>query len=189
MFHQRFHSQDNRSAVTPLRRQTAMPPEGSTRAGILPGCPSLDNESREAEIGFEPRIFRMVSSRSNHLNHLALKKNVQLYYHKCSAPQEKCLDKDCHLSPKCNFMQILAGTKNDRRHPGQLKPVLIKRILFPSFSFLTCITIFLMRPTELLVRQQSERVAIILSRETSHLERNSCALEVFRVDKKIIVQL
>ncbi|KAG5449100.1 Major vault protein, partial [Clonorchis sinensis] len=35
-----------------------MPPEGSTRAGILPGCPSLDRGIREAEVGFEPRNFR-----------------------------------------------------------------------------------------------------------------------------------
>ncbi|KAG5442553.1 hypothetical protein CSKR_108755 [Clonorchis sinensis] len=48
----------------------AMPPEGSTRAGILPGCPSLDRGSREAEVGFEPRTFRSVNSRSNHLSHL-----------------------------------------------------------------------------------------------------------------------
>ncbi|KAG5452972.1 hypothetical protein CSKR_111792 [Clonorchis sinensis] len=34
-----------------------MPPEGSTRAGILPGCPSLNRGSREAEVGFEPRTF------------------------------------------------------------------------------------------------------------------------------------
>ncbi|KER33464.1 hypothetical protein T265_00583 [Opisthorchis viverrini] len=45
--------------------------EGSTRVGILPGCPSLDRGSREAEVGFEPRTFRPVNSRSNHLNHLA----------------------------------------------------------------------------------------------------------------------
>ncbi|KER28290.1 hypothetical protein T265_04824 [Opisthorchis viverrini] len=42
------------------------PLEGSTRAGILPGCPSLDRGSREAEVGFEPRTFRTVNSRSNH---------------------------------------------------------------------------------------------------------------------------
>ncbi|KER24145.1 hypothetical protein T265_08133 [Opisthorchis viverrini] len=35
-----------------------MPPEGSTRAGILSGCPSLDRGSRVAEVGFEPRTFR-----------------------------------------------------------------------------------------------------------------------------------
>ncbi|KAG5452240.1 hypothetical protein CSKR_112514 [Clonorchis sinensis] len=35
-----------------------MPPEGTTRAGILPGCPSLDRGSREAEVGFEPWTFR-----------------------------------------------------------------------------------------------------------------------------------
>ncbi|KER21323.1 hypothetical protein T265_15116, partial [Opisthorchis viverrini] len=33
-------------------------PEGSTRAGILLGCPILDRGSREGEVGFEPRTFR-----------------------------------------------------------------------------------------------------------------------------------
>ncbi|KAG5442240.1 hypothetical protein CSKR_100176 [Clonorchis sinensis] len=46
------------SAATPFRCIAAMPPEGSTRAGILPACPSLDRVSREAEVGFEPRTFR-----------------------------------------------------------------------------------------------------------------------------------
>ncbi|KER23086.1 hypothetical protein T265_08940 [Opisthorchis viverrini] len=41
----------NRSAVAPFRCLTAMPPEGSTRDRILPGCPSLDKGSREAEVG------------------------------------------------------------------------------------------------------------------------------------------
>ncbi|KER29249.1 hypothetical protein T265_04095 [Opisthorchis viverrini] len=50
-----------------------MPPEGSTRAGILPDCPSLDRGSRKAEVGFESRTFRSVNSRSNHLGHLAPK--------------------------------------------------------------------------------------------------------------------
>ncbi|KER31989.1 hypothetical protein T265_01916 [Opisthorchis viverrini] len=35
-----------------------MLPEVSMRAGILPGCPSLERGSREAEVGFEPRTFR-----------------------------------------------------------------------------------------------------------------------------------
>ncbi|KER32984.1 hypothetical protein T265_01071 [Opisthorchis viverrini] len=61
---------DHRSCA-PFRCLTAMPPEGSTRAGILPGCPSLDRGSREAEVGFEPRTFRSVNSCSNHLGHLA----------------------------------------------------------------------------------------------------------------------
>ncbi|KAG5441639.1 Guanine nucleotide-binding protein subunit alpha-11 [Clonorchis sinensis] len=56
----------NRSAVAPFRCLTATPPEGSTRARILPGCPSLDRGSREAEVGFEPRTFRSVNSRSGH---------------------------------------------------------------------------------------------------------------------------
>ncbi|KAG5449119.1 hypothetical protein CSKR_100226 [Clonorchis sinensis] len=34
-----------------------MTPEGSTRAGILPGCPSPDR-SRDTEVSFEPRAFR-----------------------------------------------------------------------------------------------------------------------------------
>ncbi|KER23880.1 hypothetical protein T265_08342 [Opisthorchis viverrini] len=61
----------NRYAVAPFRCLTAMPPEGSTRAGMLPGCPSLDREGREAEVGPEPRNFRSVDSRSYQLGHLA----------------------------------------------------------------------------------------------------------------------
>ncbi|KER21755.1 hypothetical protein T265_09994 [Opisthorchis viverrini] len=57
----------NRSAVAPFRCLTAMPPEGCTRAGY----PSLDRGSREAEVWFEPRNFRSINSRSNHLEHLA----------------------------------------------------------------------------------------------------------------------
>ncbi|KER21924.1 LOW QUALITY PROTEIN: hypothetical protein T265_14977 [Opisthorchis viverrini] len=74
-FEEGKHYQDwqsiNRSAVAFFRYLAAMPPEGSTRAGILSGCPSLDRGSREAEVGFEPRTFRSVNSRSNHLSHLS----------------------------------------------------------------------------------------------------------------------
>ncbi|KAG5455056.1 hypothetical protein CSKR_109927 [Clonorchis sinensis] len=49
---------DDPSAVSPFRCLAVMPPEGCTRAGILPGCPSLDRGSRDAEVGFEPRTFR-----------------------------------------------------------------------------------------------------------------------------------
>ncbi|KER21825.1 hypothetical protein T265_09941 [Opisthorchis viverrini] len=45
---------NNRPAVTPFRSLAAMPPEASTRAEILPGCPNLDKKSREAEVGFKP---------------------------------------------------------------------------------------------------------------------------------------
>ncbi|KER33000.1 hypothetical protein T265_12711, partial [Opisthorchis viverrini] len=48
----------DRSAVASFRCLTAMLREGSTRAGILPGCPSLNKESREAEAVFEPRTVR-----------------------------------------------------------------------------------------------------------------------------------
>ncbi|KAG5448290.1 hypothetical protein CSKR_110459 [Clonorchis sinensis] len=61
---------DVRSAVTPFRCLAAMPPMGNTRAGMLPGCPSLDRGSREAEVGFEPWTFWLVNPRSNHLSHL-----------------------------------------------------------------------------------------------------------------------
>ncbi|KER33931.1 hypothetical protein T265_00366 [Opisthorchis viverrini] len=49
------------AAVTPFRCLASIPPEGSTRARILPGCPSLDTGSRETEVGFEPRTFRRFS--------------------------------------------------------------------------------------------------------------------------------
>ncbi|KAG5452329.1 hypothetical protein CSKR_112798 [Clonorchis sinensis] len=54
-------------AVKAFRCLAAVPPEGSTRAAILPGCASLDRGSREAEVGFEPQTFRSVRSSSNHL--------------------------------------------------------------------------------------------------------------------------
>ncbi|KAG5453526.1 Potassium voltage-gated channel protein eag [Clonorchis sinensis] len=44
--------------VTPIQCLTAMQPGGRTRTGILPGCPSLERGSREAEVGFEPRTFQ-----------------------------------------------------------------------------------------------------------------------------------
>ncbi|KER32274.1 hypothetical protein T265_01699 [Opisthorchis viverrini] len=58
-------------SVAPFRCLTAIPPEGDTGAGILPGYPSLDRGSRGAEVGFEPRTFRSVNSPSNYLSHLA----------------------------------------------------------------------------------------------------------------------
>ncbi|KAG5444772.1 hypothetical protein CSKR_111387 [Clonorchis sinensis] len=60
-----------RNAVATLRCLTATPPEGCKRAGILPGRPSLDRGSREAEVGFELQNFRSVNSCSNHFGHLA----------------------------------------------------------------------------------------------------------------------
>ncbi|KER33594.1 hypothetical protein T265_00491 [Opisthorchis viverrini] len=50
---------DNRSAVTLFRCLAAMPPGGSKRARILPGCPSLVKGSREADVEIEPRTFRL----------------------------------------------------------------------------------------------------------------------------------
>ncbi|KER33938.1 LOW QUALITY PROTEIN: hypothetical protein T265_12524 [Opisthorchis viverrini] len=56
----------NRSAVAPFWCLTAIPPEGSTSAVVLPGCSSLDRGSREAEVGFEPRAFWSVNSQPYH---------------------------------------------------------------------------------------------------------------------------
>ncbi|KER31817.1 hypothetical protein T265_02044 [Opisthorchis viverrini] len=39
-------SRKKRSSVAPFQCLTAIPPEGSMRAGILPGCPTLDTGSR-----------------------------------------------------------------------------------------------------------------------------------------------
>ncbi|KER22822.1 hypothetical protein T265_09157 [Opisthorchis viverrini] len=55
-------TEKNRSAVAPFRYLTVMPPEGCSRAEILPGRPSLDRGSRVAEVGFEPWTFRSVTT-------------------------------------------------------------------------------------------------------------------------------
>ncbi|KER22525.1 hypothetical protein T265_14831, partial [Opisthorchis viverrini] len=47
------------AAVTPFRRLTAMPPEGSTKAEMLPCCPGLGRSSGDTEVGFEQRIMRL----------------------------------------------------------------------------------------------------------------------------------
>ncbi|KER32510.1 hypothetical protein T265_01388 [Opisthorchis viverrini] len=52
----------NRSAVIPFRHPAAE----STRTGILPVCSRLDRGTQDAEVGFEPRTFQSVNSRSNH---------------------------------------------------------------------------------------------------------------------------
>ncbi|KER33773.1 hypothetical protein T265_12543, partial [Opisthorchis viverrini] len=43
--------------------QAAMPPEGSTRAEILPGCPCLGNSSRGASIGWPKWLEREFTDR------------------------------------------------------------------------------------------------------------------------------
>ncbi|KER21882.1 hypothetical protein T265_14990, partial [Opisthorchis viverrini] len=70
--------EQNCPAVAPFRCLTVMPPKGCTRAGILPGCPSLGRRSREAEVKFEPRTFRSVNSRSNHLGYLTPQRGTWL---------------------------------------------------------------------------------------------------------------
>ncbi|KAG5441339.1 hypothetical protein CSKR_103227 [Clonorchis sinensis] len=47
-----------RSAITPFQCLGTPPPKGSTRAGIVPSCPSLDRRSPDTKVGFERRTFR-----------------------------------------------------------------------------------------------------------------------------------
>ncbi|KER34120.1 hypothetical protein T265_00008 [Opisthorchis viverrini] len=54
----RYDIRDIATPVAPFRYLVAMLPEGGTRAGILPGYPSLNKSSRNAEIGLKPRTFR-----------------------------------------------------------------------------------------------------------------------------------
>ncbi|KAG5446397.1 hypothetical protein CSKR_113787, partial [Clonorchis sinensis] len=69
-------------AVTPFRCPAAMLPEGSKRAGILPGCPNLDRGSQEAEVGFQPRAFRLIEivKTLNGQNYTSFKKFVSSSY-------------------------------------------------------------------------------------------------------------
>ncbi|KER20561.1 hypothetical protein T265_10910 [Opisthorchis viverrini] len=62
-----FSTKKNYSSVSysTLSMPSGLPPEGSTRAQILPRCPSV-NRSRDVEIGFEPRTFLSVNWRTNH---------------------------------------------------------------------------------------------------------------------------
>ncbi|KER25290.1 hypothetical protein T265_07228 [Opisthorchis viverrini] len=53
--------QNNRSPVASFWFLTAMSPEGSTRAEILPSCRSLDRKSREAGVEFESQTFGPVN--------------------------------------------------------------------------------------------------------------------------------
>ncbi|KAG5441085.1 hypothetical protein CSKR_108217 [Clonorchis sinensis] len=47
----------NLTASQPL----VMTPDRSTRTEMLPGCPSLDRNSRDTRVGFEPRSFRSMA--------------------------------------------------------------------------------------------------------------------------------
>ncbi|KER20352.1 hypothetical protein T265_15340, partial [Opisthorchis viverrini] len=51
-------SAKNRSPLAPFRYPAALPTEGGTRAGVLPGCPYLDRSSQDALVGFESRTLR-----------------------------------------------------------------------------------------------------------------------------------
>ncbi|KER23322.1 hypothetical protein T265_08768 [Opisthorchis viverrini] len=66
-----FSKNRGRSKVSFISVPSCHPTRKGKRVRILPDSPSLDRESREAEVGSEPRTLRSVNSQSNHLVHLA----------------------------------------------------------------------------------------------------------------------
>ncbi|KER27728.1 hypothetical protein T265_05287 [Opisthorchis viverrini] len=82
--------------VASFRCLTVIPPEGSTRTGILPGSPSLDKRSRDAEVGFEPRTFRSLII--IHLMHriLCLRQKFRGMYVRISTPTIPLCEPGCH---------------------------------------------------------------------------------------------
>ncbi|KER31380.1 hypothetical protein T265_02427 [Opisthorchis viverrini] len=69
----------NRSAVAPFRCLAAMPPGGSTRAGVLPECPSPDRRSRVAEVGFEPSNPDLPVSNMKSLRDIPEERGTDIY--------------------------------------------------------------------------------------------------------------
>ncbi|KER31787.1 hypothetical protein T265_02019 [Opisthorchis viverrini] len=62
LFTLQMKKKDNRPTMASFGCLATRPPEGSTRVGILPVRPSLDRGSREAEVRFEPRPFRALTT-------------------------------------------------------------------------------------------------------------------------------
>ncbi|KER23319.1 hypothetical protein T265_08765 [Opisthorchis viverrini] len=77
--------------------------------GILPGRPGLDRGSRVTEVGLEPRNFRSVNLRSNHLGHLVPKPAL-------ATPEvNSTAVKRLYLQGKCNNV-LLDGCETRLRH-------------------------------------------------------------------------
>ncbi|KER30077.1 hypothetical protein T265_03444 [Opisthorchis viverrini] len=78
-----------------------MPPEGSKRAGILLGCPSLDRGSREVEVRFAPRTSGLDYPGKSDL------KKVPRVNLKAGLSKESESNSDCKTPAKerkCNFL-------------------------------------------------------------------------------------
>ncbi|KAG5442396.1 hypothetical protein CSKR_103633 [Clonorchis sinensis] len=70
----------------------AMPPEGSTKVEVLPSCPSPERSSRDAGVGFEPRIFRSEGDKSSDKPRqplTGLRESGQMLYMKLSEVVQK----------------------------------------------------------------------------------------------------
>ncbi|KER20112.1 LOW QUALITY PROTEIN: hypothetical protein T265_15390, partial [Opisthorchis viverrini] len=92
--------------------------EGSTKARILPSCPSLDRGSREADVGFEPRTFRSVNSWNNRLHHGTEAWEWKLWERSEHASHQTAHDGTiilgqtvpCSDSPYCEPGQLMPGS-------------------------------------------------------------------------------
>ncbi|KER28755.1 hypothetical protein T265_04447 [Opisthorchis viverrini] len=98
-----------------------MPPEGSTRAGVLPGCPSLDRGSREAEVGFEPRTFRSVNSRSNHSDHLSCSEGTTPKPQKAPAIKENAIPVTAKVVISGEPKKTTSREMSENSGPSQMK--------------------------------------------------------------------
>ncbi|KAG5453775.1 hypothetical protein CSKR_113832 [Clonorchis sinensis] len=109
---------DNRSTVTPFRCLAVMPSEGSTKTGILPGCPSLDRGGREAGVGFEPRTFRETGlahcRRRTILAQIVDTKKKQLY---CTGSKMDLEDKE-RESDKASMAPVAHALSREVKQPS-----------------------------------------------------------------------
>ncbi|KAG5446946.1 hypothetical protein CSKR_107034 [Clonorchis sinensis] len=119
-----------RSAVTPFLCLSAVPPEGCTRTGILPGCPCPDRGSRVSEVGFELRTFRSVNSCSNHLGYLVPLTFDSLmhdtYYPRLMSSMQLS---SRQLSDYCASLQIVRfAVRTQPQHPRHQKGAIAERL-------------------------------------------------------------
>ncbi|KER20996.1 hypothetical protein T265_10574 [Opisthorchis viverrini] len=101
-----------------------MSPKGSMKAGILPGCPSLDRGIREAEVAFEPRTSRTISpwEKSLKATNKQLDSLVNLQNTKSADPEGLKNERTmCSISRnKCSTGERQPLTDKNKTDPGNL---------------------------------------------------------------------
>ncbi|KER28146.1 hypothetical protein T265_04977 [Opisthorchis viverrini] len=153
-----------------------MLPEGSMRAGILPGCPSPDRGSREADVGFEPQGPPVCNSQSNHFGHLAISicKKKQIICHPVFASREGSSTRGTELTalPGCkqqpNGVMFIASTA------GSLMPQLnwwTRRDTSSTTGLLSAELVETTAAMENALTNQEHRVKMIQTRWSKWLER------------------